>query len=89
VKGVKNMSEFRGMLLETIQGLQAGTTDYKVAKGTASLASCVLNSVKLELMMIRQFGAEGNAPAAVNGKPATKKLKASKPAESAQIKLVA
>jgi hypothetical protein len=82
------MSEFRGMLLETIRGLQAGTVDYKTAKGTAALSSCVLNSVKLELMMLCQLNAEGATAIAADGKQ-PKRIKAGKPSESPRIKLVA
>jgi hypothetical protein len=85
MKSVRNMSEFRGMLLETIQKLQAGDFDYKTARGTSALASCVLNSVKLELLMMRQLGMDAKE---TKGKSMEKRLKSAK-AEPSQIKLVA
>ena len=50
---IKSTGDLRGVLLETIQGVQAGTVDYKQGNTIASLSKAVLQSAKLDFEVFK------------------------------------
>lgn len=63
-KAIKNTSDLREMLLETIQSVREGTLDPKQARTIAALATTILHSAKLDLDMLRfNIAHEGAAEA--------------------------
>lgn len=52
-KTIRNTSDLRKMLLETIEGVRSGSVDPKQANAIATLSSKVLQSARLDLEMMR------------------------------------
>lgn len=50
---IKNTIELRQMLLETIQDVKDGKTDFRQAKAIADISSKILQSVKIDLEVLK------------------------------------
>lgn len=57
---IKNTSDLRAMLIETIEQVRSGEVDAKQARTIAALSSTVLQSAKLDLDFLR-FTASGKS----------------------------
>jgi hypothetical protein len=57
--GIKNTSDLRSMLLNTIEGVRAGTIDATQARVISTLSTTILQSAKIDLDYIRFHASEG------------------------------
>lgn len=64
--GIKNTSDLRKMLIETIEQVRGGTIDHKQARTIATLSTTILQSAKLDLDVLRFHAA--NAELGDSGK---------------------